>query len=69
MKLYKVGEKSKAVCPFCKDVQPTTFRERDVPLRSGKGTVRDVLVAVCDKCDRVIAMPQQSAPRVAETLR
>jgi hypothetical protein len=69
MKLYKIGDKSKAVCSTCKAVRPTTFQERDVPMRSGRGLVRDVLVAVCDVCGEVVAIPHQSAPRIAETLR
>lgn len=69
MKLYKVGDKSKAICPFCKQVRTTTFAERDVPLRSGRGSVSDVLVAVCDSCDKVVGIPAQSAPRIAERLR
>ncbi len=69
MKLYLEGEKSSAVCSFCKQVNSTTFRERDVPLRSGKGIVRDVLVSVCDHCDRVVGIPQQSVPRISESTR
>jgi hypothetical protein len=68
MKLYKVGEKSKAVCPFCKGLQATTFCERDVPLESGKGTVKQVLVATCDSCDKVISVPHQSAPRIKDAI-
>lgn len=69
MKLNKVGEKSKAICPFCKQLRTTTFVERDVPLSSGNGLVRDVLVAVCDNCNHVVAIPQQSVPRIKETVR
>jgi hypothetical protein len=57
------------MCPFCKQLRRTTFAERDVPLSSGKGLVRDVLVAVCDTCDHVVAIPQQSVPRIQETAR
>lgn len=66
MKLYKVGETSRAICPVCKSVRPTTFREHDVPLASGKGTVPNVLVAECDVCHSVVSIPQQSVPRIAE---
>jgi hypothetical protein len=68
MKLYKEGETSKAICSNCEQVRTTTFRERDVPLSSGNGIVRDVLVAVCDHCDRVVSLPQQSVPRVSDTI-
>ena len=69
MKLYKVGEKSKAVCSTCAQLRSTTFRERDVPLSSGKGMVPNVLVAVCDHCDETVSVPQQSVPRIQESLR
>jgi len=66
MKLYKAGEKSKAVCESCKHLRSTTFQERDVPLSSGKGLVPNVLVAVCDHCDHIVSVPQQSVPRIQE---
>ena len=69
MKFFKEGEKSKAICSDCKKLVPTTFRVRSVPIANGKGSVPDVLVGVCDICDFVVSLPQQSAPKVAETLR
>jgi len=69
MKLYKVGEKSKAVCESCGQLRATTFRERDVPLSSGKGMVPSVLVAVCDHCDQTVSIPQQSVPKISEVVR
>jgi hypothetical protein len=69
MTLHKLGEKSRAICPFCKQLRTTTFREREVPLSSGKGVVKDLLLAVCDTCDHVVSIPQQSVPRVKEAVR
>ncbi len=69
MKLYKEGDKSKAICSRCGQLRTTTFAERDVPLSSGTGVVRDVLVGVCDVCDEVVSIPQQSVPRVQESVR
>ncbi len=60
MKLYKVGDKSRAICPQCEQIRSPTFAERDVPLSSGTGMVHDVLVGVCDVCDTVVSVPQQS---------
>ena len=68
MKLYSDGEKSKAICPTCATLRATTFRERTVPLSSGQGSVDNVLVGVCDSCDTVVSIPQQSVPRVKETI-
>ncbi len=64
MKLYKIGEKSQAICQFCNQIRPTTFTERDISLSSGKGMVPNVLIAVCDQCDRMVSIPQQSVPRI-----
>jgi hypothetical protein len=68
VKLYKVGDRSRAICSFCAQVRSITFRERDVPLSSGKGSVHDVLAGVCDHCDHVVSIPQQSVPRVKEAV-
>ena len=69
MKLYKLGEKSKAICPFCHSLKATTFLERTVPLESGAGEVKNLLVAVCDTCDHLVATPQQSVPRIREAIK
>ncbi len=66
MKIYKEGEKSKALCEKCEGLVKTTFEVRNVPFSSGKGRAKDVLVGVCDKCDSVVSIPQQSVPRVKE---
>lgn len=63
---YKVGETSRAICPVCKTVRPTTFREHEVPLASGKGSVPNVLVAECDVCHGVVSIPQQSVPCISK---
>lgn len=68
MKLYKVGDTSRAVCSNCKGVRSTTFVEREVSFSSGRGTVKDLLVAVCDGCDQVASIPQQSTPRIKDAL-
>lgn len=69
MKLYKEGDSSRAICSHCKQLRAITFAQRDVPLSSGKGLVRDVLVGVCDTCNTVASIPQQSVPRIKEVVR
>lgn len=64
MKLYEAGDKSKAICSHCASIVTTTFKRRDVPFSDGKGMVRDILVAVCDTCDTVVAIPAQSTPPI-----
>lgn len=64
MKILKVGDKTKAACDHCKSFQNATYDLRDVPLSDGSGTVRNVLVGVCDTCGSVISLPHQSTPLV-----
>ncbi len=68
MKIFKVGDKSKGICEKCKALVATTFSICSVPLSSGKGKVNDILAATCDDCSHVVSIPQQSAPRIKETL-
>ncbi|SDF89759.1 hypothetical protein [Paraburkholderia phenazinium] len=65
-KLSEEGEKSKAICQSCKQIVSTTFARRDVPFSDGIGEVKDILVSVCDLCDRVVAIPAQSTPAIRE---
>jgi ribosomal protein L40E len=64
MKLHEVGTASKAICEHCKALVPTTFRYRDVLFDDGTGTAENILVAVCDQCDAVLASPAQSTPAI-----
>src|SRR3989338_585811 len=64
MKLFKAGDKGKAICESCKEIAPTTFAYRDVPFSDSPGKVKGILVSVCDKCDSVVAVPSQSTPAI-----
>lgn len=64
MIVYKAGETSKAICERCKSLVTTTFAYRDVPFDDGTGLVKDILCAVCDRCDHVVAVPPQSTPAI-----
>ena len=64
MKFYKSGERSKAVCESCADIVATTFAYRDVPFSDDSGSVPNLLVAVCDRCGDVVAIPAQSTPSI-----
>lgn len=68
MKLLREADKSKAICPECKGLRTTTYLRRDVPFRHRDGTVSGVLAAVCDECDTVVGIPQQSVPRISKAL-
>lgn len=67
MKLYRAGDKSKALCGACETAVSTTFAYRDVPFDDGLGTVKDVLAAVCDQCGAVAAIPAQSTPAIRQS--
>lgn len=68
MKIYKVGDISKAVCHTCKAVKPTTFKLRDIPFSDGEGVVKNVIAGVCDTCGEVVATPPQSTPSIKKAI-
>jgi len=65
-KLFREGDKSKAICSHCGELVGTTFVRRDVPFSGGKGLAKDILLAVCDACQEVVATPAQSTPAIRE---
>lgn len=67
MKEYKVGDKSKAVCKDC-GITETTFKVQDVPVSESDKIVPNILVAICDKCHSVVAIPHQSAAAIKKAL-
>ena len=68
MKIYKVGDKQKAVCESCQSLTGATFMLRDVPFSDGSGTVKNVLAGVCDSCNEVVLIPHQSTPAIKKQL-
>ena len=68
MKIFKLGDSIKAPCEKCNGFENATFKLRNVPLSDGSGIVKDVLVGVCNKCDRVSILPHQSVSLVKRQL-
>lgn len=68
MKLYRAGDKSKALCETCQAVVDTTFCYRDVPFDTPPGVVKGILVASCNTCGSVVAIPAQSTPAIKGAL-
>ncbi len=66
MKFWKEGDRSNGICPECKAMMETIFAPKTIRLEKTKKDVRDVLVAVCSKCDATVAIPPQSTPRLKE---
>jgi hypothetical protein len=68
MKTFKIGDTQKAACETCKAFENATFKLRNVPLSDGSGIIKDVLVGVCDKCNSVSILPNQSTALVKRQL-
>lgn len=67
MKLLIDGDQGRAVCSHCKQMVSITFKRRDVPFSDKKGFAHDILVGVCNECDRVASIPAQSTPAISES--
>ncbi|AZG13799.1 hypothetical protein [Cupriavidus pauculus] len=64
------GDRSKAICPDCGKVVGTTFVRRDVSVGdSRKRVAENILVAVCDACGEVVAIPSESTAAICEANR
>lgn len=68
MEIFKEGDKSRAICSHCKKQVTTAFQVRTTSIKDGGVSYRvpDVLVGVCDVCDAVVSVPQQSFAAVSE---
>jgi hypothetical protein len=62
-KFWRAGDRSRAICDDCGLVE-TRFEYRTYPLQTPRVDVPGVLVAVCSVCDRTVAVPYQSSPRL-----
>jgi hypothetical protein len=69
MKLWKEGDRSRAACETCKQFVTTRFERRTIDLKDAEVSVPDVLVAVCETCGEIVAIPHQSTPRLQEARR
>lgn len=68
MIMKKEGDKSKGICYECGKKVEATYKIRDVKFKDVEGSVKDILVLVCDECDKTIATPAQSTPAIKATL-
>lgn len=64
MKIWKVGDTSRAACESCRRLVATRFERRSIELPDGAGSVPDVLVDVCVDCGAIATIPPQSMPRI-----
>ncbi|MDW6002360.1 hypothetical protein [Vibrio mangrovi] len=63
MKIVKEGDKRQVVCPVC-GLSLATYALRDIDFSDQSGTVKNVLAAVCDTCQKVVSIPKQSTAKV-----
>lgn len=63
MRIVKEGDKRTVLCHQC-GKSTATYLLRDVDFSDRSGTVKNILAAVCDQCDAVVAIPAQSTPRI-----
>jgi hypothetical protein len=68
MIFYKEGDFSKAICPHCKKIVQTTFKVRTSNITDNERilTVPHILVSVCNICDHIVSVPQQSFAAIGE---
>lgn len=68
MKIWKDGERSRAICPRCERRTGIQFGRRTVELSAPAVKAEDVLVGVCLECDGIAVIPRQSTPRLKEAV-
>lgn len=61
----KEGDKSRAICDDDGLVE-TTMQYRNVPFDDGTRIVDNILVGVCDNCNEVVSIPQQSVDSISK---
>lgn len=66
--MKKPGDKQKTICYNCSELTQSTFSRRDVSLSGTDIVAKNILVASCDVCGWVTAMPHQSAKDVRVAL-
>ncbi len=69
MRIWKDGEESRAICPNCERRTDVVFRRRPIQSDTPPVTIQDVLVAVCQECDGVAMIPEQSSARLRRGIK
>ena len=64
MRILKEGDKSKAICPKCKDIMSITYRYADFNYKGH--VIKNVLRGYCDECGEVVSFPHQSTLKIRE---
>ena len=64
--LAKEGDSHNLVCPHCKDLVNTQARVRSYHMQEKGIDVPGVLLDICERCDQVATIPNQSTLRMLE---
>lgn len=65
MKLFQSGDQTRVMCEN-DGLADATFAYRDLPLNDEGDVAKDVLVAVCNVCGEIVAVPPQSTPAIRQ---
>lgn len=65
--MFKEGQKSKAICPYCESIKETTFLIKDYSINDK--VIKDILVGVCDTCEEIISIPAISTEKIKDSLK
>lgn len=70
MNPYNEGDKLKALCSYCKKKVDTTFKIRTFLslINDTEYKIPFTLVSVCDTCNNVVSIPQQSVKDVIKAM-
>lgn len=63
MNNFKVGDKSKGLCPDC-GITSTTFILRDLSIKGHDVLVKNVLMGACDDCGNCLTVPHQETEHI-----
>lgn len=58
--IFYPGARSAAICDFCRTKVTTTMKIKDYTPEEWNVTVPDLLVGVCDQCNKILTIPGQS---------
>jgi hypothetical protein len=66
MQVWKEKDRSEGMCSTCTRRVETVFKLRDYRLMESGIEVPKLLVAVCQSCGGIVAIPAQSTPKLKE---
>jgi len=59
MTIYKVGDTIQANCMVCKSTETIIFELRDSTFSDDSEPIKNILLGICTKCDKLAMIPPQ----------